>query len=115
MSNRDDSNIDDKKYVNSHFICSLEETTLNSLHNDIETHHTYLVFGFFICLQHIYFIGIWVTGMTDSLSDSLPASLNCFIFTSKQSFLKQVNVFRKLTHHTSQKSSEKLFSWVVTL
>ena len=52
VSNRDDSNKDDKKYVNSHLICCLEEKkTLNSLHNkNIEAHHTYLFFGFlFVC------------------------------------------------------------------
>ena len=93
VSNRDDSNRDDKKYVNSHLIRCLEETTLISLHDNIETHHTYLVFWIFICLQHVYFIEMWVTGMTDYLSDSISTSFNCFIFTSKQSFLKQFNVF----------------------
>ena len=56
------------------------------LHNDIG-HHTYLVFVFFICLQHIHFIEKWVTGMTDYLSDSISILVNCFIFTSKQDVL----------------------------
>ena len=54
VNDRDGSNRDDKKYVNSHLICCLEERTLNSLHNNIETHHTYLVFGFlFVCSTYI--------------------------------------------------------------
>ena len=116
MSKREYSNRDDKTYVNSHLNCCLEEATLNSLHNNIETHHNYyFFFGFlFVCSIYI-FIEIWVTGMTDYLSDSIPTSFNCFIFSSKQSFLKQYNVFRKLTLYTSQKSSAKLFSLVVTL
>ena len=68
-----------------------------------------------ICLQHINFIEIRVTGMTNYLSDSIPASFNCFLFTSKQHLLKQFNIFRKLTLITSQYSSAILFSWVVTL
>ena len=54
VSNRDDSNRDDKTYVNYHLICCPEEKTLNSLHNNIEAHHTYLVFGFlFVCSINI--------------------------------------------------------------
>ena len=59
VSNRDDSNRDDKKHVNSHLICYLEEKkTLNSLHNSIEAHHTYLVFGFYFFAAYTFYRNI---------------------------------------------------------
>ena len=88
MSNRDDSNSDDKKYANSHLLCFLEANTFKCLLNNIEAHHTYIVFGFDIYLQHIQFIEIWATGMTYYVSDSLLTLVNRFIFTFKQTFIK---------------------------
>ena len=88
VSNRDDNNSDDKKYANSHLLCFLEANTFKCLPNNIEAHHTYIVFWISIYLQHIHFIEIWATGMTYYLSDSLLTLVNRFIFTSKQKFIK---------------------------
>ena len=42
-----------------------------------------------ICLQHMHFIEIWITGfVTDYLSESIPTIDNCLLFTFKQAFLK---------------------------
>ena len=46
VSYRDDSNRDDKKYANSHLLCFLEAKTFKCLPNIIESHHTYMAFGF---------------------------------------------------------------------
>ena len=84
----DDSNKDDKKYAKSHLLCFLEMFTQ---HNNIEAHHTYLVLDLYLFAAYtfyIHFIEIWVTVMTYYLSDSLLTSLNRFIFTSKQTFIK---------------------------
>ena len=73
------------KYANSHLLCFLEAKTFKCLPNNIEAHHTFWIF---IYLQHIHFIEIWVTGMTDYLSDSILTLVNRIIFTSKQTFIK---------------------------
>ena len=94
MSSRDDSNRDNKTYANSHLFFFLEAKTLKCLHNNTEAQHTYKAFLFFIYLQHIHFIEIWVTGMADYLSDSLLILVNRFIFIAKQTFIKSFDVFR---------------------
>ena len=53
-------------------LCFLEAKTFKFLHYDIWAHHNYLnSFWIFIYLQHIHFIAMWVTDMTDYLSGSL--------------------------------------------
>ena len=62
--------------------CFLDANTFKCLPNNIQAHHTYIVLGFFIYLQHKHFIEIWEIGVTDYLSDSLLTLENRFIYAT---------------------------------
>ena len=59
------------KRMQTHTYFAFWKQTFKCLPNNIEAHHTYIVFWILIYLQHIPFIEIWVTGVTVYLSDSL--------------------------------------------
>ena len=86
MSNRDDINMNDKKYENPNLLCCLDPFFFN-LHNNIKAHQTYLVFGFlFVCSVYIYRNMGNSDDRLPTVSDSRPILVNCFIFTSKLAF-----------------------------
>ena len=81
MSNRDDSNRDDKRYAKSNLLCFLEAIFLN-VYLIILWHIILYRFWIFIYFKHIHVIEIGVTGMADCLFDSLHTLVNRIIYSA---------------------------------
>ena len=80
MSNRDDDNRNNKKYVNSH-LCFLEANTFKRLPNNIKARHTYIVLDFYLFAAYTFYINM------GNRNDRLPVWLTTYLSKSFHYYL----------------------------